>query len=86
MNKLIEWEENNIDHLISIFNTREVPLRYVVSKGYMGNVADMTREEEILHHTILNGLMFDQYSKNLMHLIKEMAIITPAENIIRQVK
>ena len=52
----------------------------------MGNVADMTREEEILHHTILNGLMFDQYSKNLMHLIKEMAIITPAEYIIRQVK
>ena len=33
-----------IDFLSSIYNTREVPLSYVVSKYYMGDVYDITRE------------------------------------------
>ena len=45
MNTWIEWEEKIIDYLSSTYNNREVPLIYVARKEYMGNVADMTREE-----------------------------------------
>ena len=66
MNKWIDWEDKIISDIGSVYNTREVPLRYVASKEYTGDVADMTREEEILYHTILNGPMFDQDYKEVM--------------------
>ena len=32
VNKWIEWEENIIDYIISVYNTMEVPLGYVDMK------------------------------------------------------
>ena len=75
-----------IDYLSSIYNTREVSLRYTARKEYTDYVADMTREEEMLHHKILNGPMFDQYPKKSMRIIKDITIRTPAEAWINQVK
>ena len=55
-----------IDYLSSIYNTREVPLTYAVRKDYTRDVADMTREGEILHHISLNVPMSDQVPKKVM--------------------
>ena len=74
-----------IDCFISVYNTREVPLSYVVRKDYMGYVADNTREEEVIHHAILNGPMFNQDSKNVMQLLKDLSSGAPAYNCIKQV-
>ena len=86
MKKCIEWEEKIIDYLSSVYNTRDLLLIYVVGKEWTKNVADVTREEEILHHTSLNGPMFGQYSKNLMRIIKELTIGTPERVWIKQFK
>ena len=52
----------------------------------MGDVADMTREEEILNNESLNGPMFGQYLKKVMRLIKDIDIRNPVEAWIKQVK
>ena len=39
----------------------------------------MKREEEILHHTRLNGIVVGQYLKKVMWLINELTIGTPEE-------
>ena len=86
MNKCIEWEDKTIDYLRYVYNTREVPLSYLIRKDYMGDIADMTREEEILNNESLNGPMFGQYPKEVMQLIKDLNIRTPVEAWIKQVK
>ena len=79
VNKWIEWEENMIDYLSSIYNNRKVTLRYVARKDYPGNVTDMTREEETLYHTSLNVPMFDQDYNKVIRIIKELTIGTTSE-------
>ena len=50
-----------IDNLSYVYNTRDVPLRYVVRKDYMVDVDDITSEEEILYKAIPN---IPRYSRN----------------------
>ena len=45
VNKWIKREEKIFGYLSSVYNTREVPLSYVVRKDHTGDVADMTRKE-----------------------------------------
>ena len=52
----------------------------------MGNISDMTREKEILHHASLNGPLFDQDPKKVMWIIRELTIGTPEEAWIKQAK
>ena len=61
-------------------------LSYVAMQDYMGDMTDMTREEEILHHVSLNEPMFDQYYKRVMWFIKKITIGMPAYYWIKQVK
>ena len=39
-----------IDYLKSVYNTKEVPLRYFVKKNRMVNVADITSEKKPTSH------------------------------------
>ena len=75
-----------IYYLSSVYNNGEVPLSYAVNNDYMGDVDDMTREEQILYHASLNRPTFDQYFKKLMWLINELTIGIPEEACIKQVK
>ena len=86
VNNLIEWRENIIDELISVYNSREAPLRQVVRKDCTGYVSDIIGEEETLYHASLHGPIFDQYSEQMMRLIKELNSGTPVEASIKQVK
>ena len=83
VDKLIKWKENIFYYLKYVYNTREVPLIYLVRKDYTLDVADMTMEEETLHLARLNGPMFDQDLKKVRRLIKELTIGTPAEDWIK---
>ena len=74
-----------IDKLSSVYKTGGVPLSYMVSKDQTRNVSDVTREEEILHHSSLNGPLFEQDLKNLVSITNEFTIGIPAEAWIKQV-
>ena len=75
-----------IDNLSYVYNTRDVPLRYVVKKDYMVDVDDITSEEEILYKAIPNIPMFHQDSKYIIFLIKDITFRTSGEAWIKQVK
>ena len=74
-----------IYYLSYVYSTGGVPLSYVVRKDYTVDLSDTKQEEEILHHMIRNELIFDQDSKKVTRLIKELTIRTPEEAWTNQV-
>ena len=75
----IKWESKLVDYFHSVYNTKNIPLSYVIRKAATKEHHEMSRDEQIIHSAALEGPLFEVDTKDVLRVIKELTTGTPAE-------
>ena len=75
----VEWEKSIIHYLNGMRNRRGVPLSYVIRGAQPQNV-QLTSDEQKIHAAALNGPQFNNDSKEVYNLIKELVQNTDGDS------
>ena len=81
----IKWESKPVDYFHGVYNTKNIPLSYVIRKVATKEHHEMSRDEQVIYSTALEGPLFDVDTKDVLRIIKELTTGTPAEAWVKNI-
>jgi len=81
----IKWESKLVDYFHSVYNTKNIPLSYVIRKNATKEHHEMSRDEQVIYSAALEGPLFDVDTKDVLRIIKELTTGTPAEAWVKNI-
>ena len=61
----IKWESKLVDYFHSVYNTKNIPLSYVIRKDATKEHHKMSHDEQVIYSTALEGPLFDVDTKDV---------------------